>query len=480
MPPELDRQLQLGADAVIGGDQQGIAIARRLQVEKAAESAQLGIGPGARGRFGQRPDRLDQRIAGGNRNARVGVGQWAFRDHGSAGASHNRAWISTPLSPKALAMLSRRPKSADRPAAARRDHPVGRGARADGKRRARHPADRQLGHARDRRHPCRCRRQGCADRRASPAGASPSAKGSRRCGRKSTSRPLSEAPNLSDSVLDGLVSSIIVEREQIGTNRYIADLGILFDRDPRRPIARRRRAGPPLGADAAHPGHDQRRHRDQRRAAQSVAARLGAVPDLVERDRLCPGQRARDRSAAGQRRPDAAAGPRLRGATSSISMARPTCWSPRSRSTGSIRAARPSRRFIGRQGPDGRLLGSFELRARDSAGHARDDERGRAADGRVVHAGARGGPAPARPDPDHAAAAAARGSRGSSRNAGARDASTRSSSSSAMPASLAQRRAQIRGISGVDAVSERSVALGASSLLLVTYRGRHFGACAIS
>ena len=43
-------------------------------------------------------------------------------------------------------------------------------------------------------------------------------------------RPRSEAPNLSDSVLDGLVSSIIVEREQIGPNRYIADLGVLFDR----------------------------------------------------------------------------------------------------------------------------------------------------------------------------------------------------------------------------------------------------------
>ncbi|MBA2467031.1 MAG: heavy-metal-associated domain-containing protein [Sphingomonas sp.] len=43
-------------------------------------------------------------------------------------------------------------------------------------------------------------------------------------------RPLSEAPTLSDSVLDGLVSSIIVEREQIGPTRYIADLGILFDR----------------------------------------------------------------------------------------------------------------------------------------------------------------------------------------------------------------------------------------------------------
>ncbi len=47
---------------------------------------------------------------------------------------------------------------------------------------------------------------------------------------KTHGRPASEAPNLPDSSLDGLVSSIIVEREQIGPNRYIADLGILFDR----------------------------------------------------------------------------------------------------------------------------------------------------------------------------------------------------------------------------------------------------------
>ena len=47
---------------------------------------------------------------------------------------------------------------------------------------------------------------------------------------KQHGRPASEAPNLSDSVLDGLVSSISVERESIGPNRYIADLGILFDR----------------------------------------------------------------------------------------------------------------------------------------------------------------------------------------------------------------------------------------------------------
>ena len=43
-------------------------------------------------------------------------------------------------------------------------------------------------------------------------------------------RPVSQAPNLPDTTLDGLVSSIIIEREQIGPNRYIADLGLLFDR----------------------------------------------------------------------------------------------------------------------------------------------------------------------------------------------------------------------------------------------------------
>src|SRR3546814_15292445 len=45
-----------------------------------------------------------------------------------------------------------------------------------------------------------------------------------------TGKPVSAAPSLSDSALDGLVSGIVVEREQIGTTRYIARLGVLFDR----------------------------------------------------------------------------------------------------------------------------------------------------------------------------------------------------------------------------------------------------------
>lgn len=39
------------------------------------------------------------------------------------------------------------------------------------------------------------------------------------------------ASSLGDSALDGMVTGIIVEREQIGPNRYVAKLGVLFDRN---------------------------------------------------------------------------------------------------------------------------------------------------------------------------------------------------------------------------------------------------------
>jgi hypothetical protein len=42
--------------------------------------------------------------------------------------------------------------------------------------------------------------------------------------------PINQAPNLPDSTLDQIVSSINVEHEEIGPTRYIADVGILFDR----------------------------------------------------------------------------------------------------------------------------------------------------------------------------------------------------------------------------------------------------------
>ena len=47
---------------------------------------------------------------------------------------------------------------------------------------------------------------------------------------QTTKRPEAQAPKLPDSALDGLVTAVVVEREQIGPTRYIASLGIQFDR----------------------------------------------------------------------------------------------------------------------------------------------------------------------------------------------------------------------------------------------------------
>jgi hypothetical protein len=58
--------------------------------------------------------------------------------------------------------------------------------------------------------------------------------------------PISQAPNIPDGALDQIVSSINVEHELIGPNRYIADLGVQFDRG---------RAAPFLGMDGGETVH---------------------------------------------------------------------------------------------------------------------------------------------------------------------------------------------------------------------------------
>jgi len=47
---------------------------------------------------------------------------------------------------------------------------------------------------------------------------------------KVNNQPEADAPNLSDGALDSMVAGIEVEDEQIGAHRYIAHLGVLFDR----------------------------------------------------------------------------------------------------------------------------------------------------------------------------------------------------------------------------------------------------------
>jgi hypothetical protein len=66
--------LQLGADPVGRGDQQGVAVAELPQVEEGAEAAEAGGAAAPRRRPGERLDRLDQRVAGIDVDTGLSVG----------------------------------------------------------------------------------------------------------------------------------------------------------------------------------------------------------------------------------------------------------------------------------------------------------------------------------------------------------------------------------------------------------------------
>jgi len=183
---------------------------------------------------------------------------------------------------------------------------------------------------------------------------------------KQHGRPASEAPSLSDSVLDGLVSSIIVERENIGPNRYIADLGILFDRA---------RAGELLGVAG-----------EVRRSAPMLL-----VPVLVTSGATISVE---------IRNPWQRAWAQFRTSQSPIDYVRVSGRDADPLLVNAAQTKRPGRgwwrniidyygaadiliaeatlnrlypggpayaRFVGRHGPDGEILGGFDLQAKDSA-----------------------------------------------------------------------------------------------------------------
>ena len=288
---------------------------------------------------------------------------------------------------------------------------------------------------------------------------------------KQHKRPISEAPNLSDSTLDGLVSSIIVEREQIGPNRYIADLGVLFDRA---------RAGELLGVAGV-----------ARRSAPMLLIPVlisGATMTTVER-----------------RNPWQRAWASYRTSASPIDYVRVSGMGVDPLLINAAQTARPGRgwwrniidyygaadilvaeaslhreypggpavaRFIGRHGPDGTILGGFKRTAKDSddiprmmaEGVARMDELFTLAlasgnlprDPSLIIAE----PPPPVEDEEVVERAAVVAARIVQIQILTRD-----------EAGLASAFGAIRGIAGVDAVSPRSTAIGGWSILLVTYRG---------
>lgn len=186
---------------------------------------------------------------------------------------------------------------------------------------------------------------------------------------KAHGQPPSAAPSLSDSTLDGLVSSIIVQEEDIGPNRYIATLGVQFDRA---------RAGAMIGM-----GGPQRR----------------SVPMLIVPVWMTAGTP----TAVELRNPWQRAWAQFRTSQSPIDYVRPSGLGIDPLLVNAAQIRRPGRgwwrnivdyygaadllfaevrvhrlypggpaiaHFTGRHGPDGELLGSFELTARDSAGMA--------------------------------------------------------------------------------------------------------------
>ena len=82
MQAGLDRDLDLGADAIGGGDQNRVLEARRLQIEQPAKPADFGVGAGAGGGANHRLDQIDQAIARIDIDARIRVSEPVFAvDH---------------------------------------------------------------------------------------------------------------------------------------------------------------------------------------------------------------------------------------------------------------------------------------------------------------------------------------------------------------------------------------------------------------
>ncbi len=134
-------------------------------------------------------------------------------------------------------------------------------------------------------------------------------------------------PAMADGVIDSMVSAVVIEREQIGPRRYVANAGRDLRPRPRRAICWRR---------ARARARIRRRCwccrcsiRAGRRRCSKCAGR-GSGPGRqfkfgAEPDRLCPAIGRGRRIAAAHRRPARAAAAGCGGAMCSTSSARPTC-----------------------------------------------------------------------------------------------------------------------------------------------------------
>ena len=285
---------------------------------------------------------------------------------------------------------------------------------------------------------------------------------------KNHGQPLDAAPTLPDSALDGLVSSIIVEREQIGPNRYIADLGISFDRARAGELlgvaGQLRRSAPmlliPVMTSAGAQTTVELRNPWQRAWAQFRTVQspidyvrvsgMGVDPLLV--------------NAAQVRRPGRSWWRNILDLYGAANVLVAEVDVHRLYPGGPARAT-----FTGSFGPDRKLLGSFRLTAKDSADLPRMMSEGvQRMDQMFADALAagivRGDPSLIIQPPLPVASLQATGPTGPATVVQLLLAAPDS-------ATLTGAIGQIRGIAGVSAVTERSLAIGGTSTLFVTYNG---------
>jgi len=84
VPARRARDLHLGPHSVSGCHQDRVAKARSLEVEQAAEAADICVGTGPRGTLDQRLDELNHPVAGVDIHTGLGVGQPVIRHDSSA------------------------------------------------------------------------------------------------------------------------------------------------------------------------------------------------------------------------------------------------------------------------------------------------------------------------------------------------------------------------------------------------------------
>lgn len=283
-------------------------------------------------------------------------------------------------------------------------------------------------------------------------------------------RPVSQAPSLSDSTLDGLVSSIVVEKEQIGPNRYIATLGVLFDRSLAGQLlgvsGEVRRSAPMLVIPVTVSGgaattielkNGWQRAWAQFRTSQSPinyvrVSGLGVDPLLV--------------NAAQARRPSRSSWRNVLDLYGAANVLIAEVKVDRLYPGGPAKA-----HFTGRFGPDGQLLGSFDLTAKDGGDMPKMMAEGvRRMDELFAQAFAAGivrgdssliilPPVPVKEDEEEETTAEL--------------ALTQVQLLVLSPdaASLNAASSSLRSLPGVEGVTEASLALGGTSRLVVSYRG---------